>query len=386
MKSFHIIQNIPSPYRLHLFNEMWRQLHEVGIEFHVHFMSDMSRGHDERPLSWRNPKIDFPHTYWKDYGIKHHHYNPGMLCYLRKVKPDYLIIGSTFDTFTGFFASQGFKSSIKCAWSEGNTKTTGKMGGILGWIKRQAFSGCKFIGVPGSDAAKYVALHQSLTKKKMPTPVYLPNLIDEKRFKPRAQFSSEIIVTVRRQLNADDKKLCIIPARLEWYKGLKEFLTAASTISSIHDWRIVIMGQGSLNEEIQTLIEELKLDQIVSILNFVPYAEMPAFYAASDLFLLPSLMDRNPLTVVEAVHSGLPIALSCMAGNVEEGVTEGKNGWVLPVKDEAQYGEKLKAVFSTDVETLHEMGQHSLKENAQFWDTKLAVRNFLKGLGVEGLK
>ena len=129
MKSFHVIQNIPSPYRLHLFNEMWKQLQELGIEFHVHFMSDMSRGHDERPLSWRNPKIDFPHTYWRDFGFKYYHYNPGMLRYLKRIKPAYLLIGSTFDTFTGLLASQGFKSSVKCAWSEGNTKTTGKMDG-----------------------------------------------------------------------------------------------------------------------------------------------------------------------------------------------------------------------------------------------------------------
>ena len=121
MKSFHVIQNIPSPYRLHLFNEMWRQLKELNIDFHVHFMSDFSKGHTDRPLSWHNPKIDFPHTYWKDYGFGCHHFNPGMLLHLSKVKPTYLLIGSTFDTFTGLLASQGFKSSVKCAWSEGNT-------------------------------------------------------------------------------------------------------------------------------------------------------------------------------------------------------------------------------------------------------------------------
>lgn len=385
MRSFHVIQNIPSPYRLHLFNEMWKQLQAVGVTFHVHFMSDMSKGHDERPLSWRNPKIDFPHTYWNDYGLKHHHYNPGMLRYLRKVKPTYLLIGSTFDTFTGLFASQGFKSSIKCAWSEGNTKTTGKMTGLLGWIKRKAFAGCKYIAVPGSDAAKYIGLHQALTKKKMPEPLYLPNLIDEVRFKSRKGFSNETIDVLRKQLKVEHKKLCLIPARLEWYKGLKEFFNALIHVEDLKDWKILIMGQGSLNDEIVAQIHELKLEETISILNYVPYEEMPLYYAASDLFLLPSLMDRNPLTVVEALHSGLPIALSCMAGNVEEGVTEGCNGWVLPVKDEAQYVEKLKTIFSTDLETLRAMGQHSLKENAQFWNTKQAVSNFLKGMGVENV-
>lgn len=384
MKSFHVIQNIPSPYRLHLFNEMWRQLRDLNIDFHVHFMSDFSKGHKDRPLSWRNPKIDFPHTYWRDYGCGCYHFNPGMLLNLLKIKPTYLLIGSTFDSFTGLIASQCFRGSIKCAWSEGNTKTTGKMTGLLGWIKRLAFSGCLFVGVPGRDAANYIALHQSLTKKKMPTPIYLPNLIDETCFKPRKEFESTNINNLRKELGAEDKRLCIIPARLEWYKGLKEFIRNLPFQLIVDTWKILILGQGTLNEELKNLIEECKLDNAISILNYVSYENMPMYYAAADLFLLPSLIDRNPLTVVEALHSGLPIALSCMAGNVEEGVTEGQNGWVLPVKNEAEYCETLKSIFSTDIKTLQMMGEKSLKDNAKFWDTKQAVHVFLSGLNVRG--
>ena len=43
-RRFEIVHNIASPYRLHMFGEMRRQLAERGIDFHVNFMSDMSRG------------------------------------------------------------------------------------------------------------------------------------------------------------------------------------------------------------------------------------------------------------------------------------------------------------------------------------------------------
>lgn len=382
MKSFHIIQNIPSPYRLHLFNEMWKQFQQANIEFYVHFMSDMSRGHDERPLSWRNPKIDFPHTYWSDYGFKHHHYNPGMLRHLAKIKPTYLLIGSTFDTFTGFFASQGFKSSVKCAWSEGNTKTTGKMNGVFGWIKRKAFSGCRYIGVPGSDAAKYVALHQSLTAKKMPTPVYLPNLIDETRFKPRELWDGEQLLALRKSLGIEGEDLvAFTPARLTAVKGLVEYFQKL-TPEILQGWKLVIFGQGELKDVLLKVATENGFIDNVVIRDFIDYSEMPKLYAMSDMMLLPSNYDPNPLSVVEALHSGLPVALSCMAGNVEEAVTEGRNGWMLPVKDETLYREKLKTIFSADRETLRKMGRVSLTENAKFWNTELAVQAFLEGVGV----
>ena len=381
-KNFIVIQNIPSPYRLHLFNVMWKHLEEMGIGFHVHFMSDMKRGHDERPLSWRNPKIDFPHTYWRDWGFSHYHFNPGLLLFLRKVRPDWLLIGCTFDTFTGFLASQGFSYATKCAWSEGNTKTTGQMGGWKGWIKRQAFSHCQFVGVPGQDAVRYVALHQQRTHKIMPKALYLPNLVDETRFKPRLKWPAKDIQEVRQSLGiGTEERMALTPARLDSSKGLLEYL-GILTPEMLKGWRVIILGQGGLKDALLQLVHERAIVDKVKILEYVPYGEMPKYYAAADLFVLPSNRDPNPLSVVEALHSGLPVAVSQMAGNVEEAVTEGCNGWVLPIKDTVRYSQTLRTVFSTEFSRLQEMGGGSVMNNAQFWNSEKAVRNFLLGLGV----
>ena len=377
MKRFEVVQNIPSPYRLHLFREMHRQLNSMGIAFHVNFMSDMSRGHDERPLSWRNPQIDFPHVYWKDYGIGQYHFNPSMIHYLRKNKPDYLLVGSTFDTFTSWAASFLCKTGVRCAWSEGNTKTTGEMGGVRGWIKRTIFSQYPLVGVAGSDCAKYINLHQKRTSRRMPKAIFLPNLIDETRFRPRQNWNVDEIQDIRMRLGAiDDVRICVIPARLEKVKGLIEFISLL-TPDMVNGWRIIIMGQGPLRGEIEKIITERRLSNFIKILDFVPYDDMPKVYAASDLFLLPSLCDRNPLSVVEALHSGLPIALSKMAGNVEEAVTPGVNGWALRVDDKTAFAEQLKEMFATPRVKLRNMGEKSYEVNSKFWVTKDAVSKFL---------
>ena len=384
MKKFHVIQNIPSPYRLHLFQKMWRHLQERGVEFHVHFMSDMSRGHDERPLSWRNPKIDFPHTYWKDYGVKCHHFNPGLIRFLRKERPDYLLVGCPFDTFTSILIAWLCPAHVRSTWSEGNTKTPGIMTGLKGWLKRAVFSKYEYVGLPGSDAAKYIDLHQTYTRKRMPKPIMLPNLIDEKRFSPRERWNQEEIRSIRFSLGVDDgDKIAITPARLEYCKGLLEYMSLLSP-AMLEGWRIVIFGQGSLKENLLRLVYEKGLKDYVMIRDYVAYEDMPKYYAASDLFVLPSLYDPNPLSVVEALHSGLPVAVSEMTGNVEEAVSEGRNGWSLPVKDKNQFLEKLKTVFSTNQEILQKMGRVSLEENAQYWNTRKAILDFFKGIGIGG--
>lgn len=381
MKSFRVIQNIPSPYRLHLFTEMHRQLNERGIDFHVDFMSDFSRGHRERPKSWHNPEMSFPHAYWRDYGFGCHHFNPGMLAHLKRIKPDYLLVGSPFDTFTGILAPFFADGAKLCAWTEGNVKSTGEMNGLKGWLKRFAFSHFKYIAVPGIQGKKYIEAHQSHTKRRMPDSIFLPNLIDETRFRPRSEWSQAEITDLRRRLGVDsNSRLCLIPARLEWYKGLLEFLAALPSIEQLNGWRIVIMGQGSLKHDILQSISERRLENVVSILDFVPYADMPKYYAASDLFLLPSFNDRNPLSVVEALHSGLPVAVSEMAGNVDEAVRESCNGWVLPVKDSRLFAAKLNDIFNTPIERLQKMGVVSHKENATFWNTRASMSRFLDAL------
>lgn len=373
-----VVHNIPSPYRLHLFEKMYAWLSSRGIGFEVNFMSDMSKGHGERPLAWRNPKMSFPHRYWKDCGIGCHHFNLGLVLKVLLHRQDVLLVGSAFDTFTGILVSIFGRAKVKIAWTEGNTKTIGKMNGLKGFVKRLVFSRYDYVAVPGLEGERYIAAHQSMTKMKMPKPILLPNLVDETRFKPRGMWSQEEIERIRAEIGcSDSSKMCIIPARLEWYKGLLEMLSCL-TPEILSDWKILIMGSGSLREEVESSIAIRGLSGHIIIKDLIPYSEMPLYYAAADLFLLPSLMDRNPLSVIEAVHSGLPVALSDQVGNVHEGVHDGVNGWVLPVKDSERFGRILNAVFSTDSKTLKRMGEKSYEEIAPFWRSDLAVDRFLQ--------
>ena len=377
-RRFEIVHNIASPYRVHLFGEMRRQLAERGIDFHVHFMSDMSRGYDDRPKSWRNPQMDFPHTYWRDWGYSHYAFNPGIIWHLLRHRPDWLLVGSCYDTFTGIFSSLLCPArQAKICWLEGNTKSPNKLRGAVAGVKHLVMSRFKYVGVPGTDAVRFIALHQECSRLKMPTPVLLPNIVDETRFKPRNAWSEEEIQAVRKRLGvAEAEKLALTPARLEPVKRLVPYLMNLDT-KLLQGWKIVIMGMGSLHDELVSVIKERGLAGHVSILDYIPYEEMPKVYAAADLFVLPSVFDPNPLSVVEALHSGLPVAVSDQAGNVEDAVANGKNGWILPVKEAGGFAAVLKEVFTTSLERLRDMGTRSHDENARFWNTRESISRFL---------
>jgi len=305
-----------------------------------------------------------------------------MILAVRKLRPDYLLVGSAFDTFTGLLTSCVDPCGKKIAWTEGNTKNPGQLVGWLGRYKRWIFSHYGHIVVPGEEGRRYMELHQAYTKVLMPQTVVLPNLIDESRFKPRKEWREAEIRHVREALEiGPSERFCICPARLEWCKGLPNFISCVP-VDALRGWKVVILGQGSQKEQLLADIKTRGVQDHIFIKEYVPYQDMPKYYAAADLFLLPSFSDLNPLSVVEAMHSGLPLLLTTQAGNFPEAVEEGLNGWGFdPAKREMFEGAMRKA-FSCSETELKEMGEASLRKAKYFWSSKRAVVNFLDLLGV----
>lgn len=368
MKKFVAVMNIPSPYRLHLLGELARQLESKGIEFHCHFMN---RGHKDRPKSWLDPKIPFKHTYWRNFGLDQHEFNPGLILKLMFEKPDWLMVGGAFDTITAMCLSLVARAKTKITWIEGNAKSPGKLSGSMGFLKFLTVSQYDLMAVPGKQGIGYRDVLAAHTKRKMPKTVFLPNLVDENRF-GRVEHVERV------------EKICLIPARFDPVKGLKEFFRAVEP-SMLKGWKLVVMGHGPEEEITMKIVQERGLSDFVKVIHSVPYDEMPRYYASADLCLIPSVRDQNPLAAVEALHSGLALALSDQAGNVDEAVTEGANGWVLPVLNREAFAAKLKAVFAAGREVLKKMGEISKRENSRFWDTKESIARFLNAVTTDSM-
>lgn len=373
MKKFVAVMNIPSPYRLHLLGELARQLEAKGIGFHCHFMN---RGHKDRPKSWLDPTIPFKHTYWKNFGPDQHEFNPALVLKLLFEKPDWLMVGGAFDTITAMVLSLVARAKTKITWIEGNAKSPGRLSGLMGSLKFLMVSKYDLMAVPGKQGVGYRDVLAAHTTRKFPRTVILPNLIDERRFGNCARDK-------RGCFGVDEStRVCLIPSRFDPVKGLKELFRAVEP-SMLTGWKLVVMGHGPEEEDTRQIIKERGLEPFVQVIHSVPYEEMPRYCASADLCLIPSLRDQNPLAAVEALHSGLPLALSDQAGNADEAVTEGKNGWLLPVLDKDAFVAKLREVFAADGGTLQRLGEVSKRENARFWDTKAAIANFIMGIDYE---
>lgn len=79
---------------------------------------------------------------------------------------------------------------------------------------------------------------------------------------------------------------------------------------SAEDWRLVIGGDGPLRAELEALVREYGLGDRVKFLGFVPDDELPARYARSHVYALPSSYEGMPLTILEACASGTACVVS----------------------------------------------------------------------------
>lgn len=152
-----------------------------------------------------------------------------------------------------------------------------------------------------------------------------------------AHFSGEGIDPgeVRRELDLEPDALVLIQvARLD---HLKDHLTAVRTLDRVAahrpDVRLVLVGEGPERAAVEAEIDRRGLRANVRMLG--TRRDLPRLLHAADLFLLTSISEGIPVTLIEAMAASLPI-VSTDVGGVPEVVEDGATGLLAPSGDDAQ--------------------------------------------------
>ena len=106
-----------------------------------------------------------------------------------------------------------------------------------------------------------------------------------------------------------DRPLLLTVRNLEARMGLDNLLEAMSRVKvRFPSAVLLISGVGSLRRALETQSQTLGLDDQVKFLGFVPDADLPRYYQAADLFVLPTReLEGFGLVTVEALACGTPV-------------------------------------------------------------------------------
>jgi glycosyltransferase involved in cell wall biosynthesis len=159
----------------------------------------------------------------------------------------------------------------------------------------------------------------------------------------------------RRQWNVDpDAPLLVCAARLEREKDHATLIEAFARVQkSRPDARLLLAGQGALQNELQNQIEKLHLGESARILGFVQ--DIFPLLRAADIFVLPSPSEPFGLVFLEAMALSKPV-VACAAGAAPEIVEPQKTGVLVPPHSPDAMATALEFLLS-DVVAAQKMGQ-----------------------------
>lgn len=166
----------------------------------------------------------------------------------------------------------------------------------------------------------------------------LHNAIDLDRFKPNAERASR----VKAELGLSGKSVIGCICRFEFQKNIPFLIDAfASLALENSDTHLLLVGGGSEEEDILKKIEHYGLREKVHILRDKRTVE--DYFAAFDLFALPSRFEGLPLVAIEAQAMGIPCLLSDLI--TDETNVSGKCEF-LSIESFGAWAEKMRSMLS----------------------------------------
>ncbi len=178
--------------------------------------------------------------------------------------------------------------------------------------------------------------------------------------------------TIRDEIGIDGSAFVgTIVARVDHLKGHDTLLRAAAELRAL-PLEIVVVGDGARRNEFERLAEELNIARRVRFLGY--RTDIADLLAASDFFVLPSLTEGTPLSVLEAMMQGLPIVASDVGG-LPELVVNGSEGILLPPGDPQGVASAIDTLWRDEPLRLR-MGAAALARATRDFTLSQMARNY----------
>ena len=188
---------------------------------------------------------------------------------------------------------------------------------------------------------------------------------------------------VRGRYGLGDAPVVLCVARLVPRKGVDTLIRALPQIRErVPDARLLVVGKGPDERRLHTLAERAGVAEAVVFTGGRPHAELPAFFAAADVFAMPSRTRRFGLEAeglgivyLEAAASGLPVLVGA-SGGAPDTVQHGDTGFVVDGRNPAAVAEHAAALLA-DPETAQTMGKRGREWVLAEWTWQASAERML---------
>jgi glycosyltransferase involved in cell wall biosynthesis len=127
-------------------------------------------------------------------------------------------------------------------------------------------------------------------------------------------------------------------------------------LSEIPDVQFILLGRGTLKNNIKSLVKDMNLDNSVLFLDYIDNVKMPYIMSSADVLVSTSLSDAGIAgSTAEAMSCELPIVVTD-SGENSRWVDHGKNGFLVTVSDPRELAQHIILLLKNK-DLRHRMGE-----------------------------
>lgn len=368
-----LITNIPTPYRIPLFNELKEQLERKGLGLKVVFGAlgyarrkwavDMSQCKFEyEVLSSKNLFYSDPEKSSFTYS--------GLYRVISKENPSVIITNAFSIATTKLWLRSWFKKTDYIIWS-GAIRRKDKSDSFVRRLQRKILirRAVGFIAY-GTRAKEYLV---SLGAQRDKVKIGINTTSTE--------FYRSETKRIRENLKDKEKrKRLLYVGYITKRKRLDKLFYVVKSLSiRRQDFVLQLVGSGPEMKNLKNLTDDLHITDFVSFEGFKQQKEIPRYLAEADCFLFPSEYDIWGLVLVEAMSAGLPCIASIHAGATHDLIKEGVTGFAMDFSETEEVVDKVNWILENP-ELSKEIGQNASRFIAENVSIEKSAAGFVKAI------
>ena len=173
----------------------------------------------------------------------------------------------------------------------------------------------------------------------------IPGGVDLDRFSPVPRARARATLGLN-----PDQKVVLFVGRIQRLKGLEVLVRAFARLGDLDARLLVVGGQPGTGPEsreisrLRHLVARLGIEDRTGFVGAVAHAQLPLYYSAADVTVMPSSYESFGLVAVESLSCGTPV-VATRVGGLTSIVHDGETGLLVPWRDAEMFAESLRRVL-----------------------------------------
>lgn len=152
---------------------------------------------------------------------------------------------------------------------------------------------------------------------------------------------------IKSELNLKNSFIILTVRKFFYRKGLQYLIKAIPlVINKIPNLKLLIIGYGPFESQLKELTKKLEMQDYILFLGQIQNQNLPSYYASSDIFVIPSLVEGFGVAATEAMAMELPIISTNIKGLIE--VCDSTNAIVVPPANESAIADAIVKLWQNE--------------------------------------